>query len=447
MTMSLLAVPFAPAKTANRWLIALMGTMLQLALGTVYAWSYFQKPLVERYGWSNGQVAWAFSLAIAALGLAAACGGVALPKFGPRRLAMAGGILFGAGYLIAAAALHLGSLPLLYLGYGVIGGIGLGLGYVTPVATVAKWFPDKKGLVTGMVIMGFGFGALAMSKGIAPALVAATGGDYVWVFAWLGIGFLVVTVPVAWFLQNPPPGYVPPNWSDIPVAGPSAGTKDSCPAAATAAVVSMENPSRWRFAWSFTTIWCVFFCNILAGISIISFQSPIFQELWRSRNGSLSPETLASYGATLIAASSLFNGLGRMVWGGLSDRLGRVAVFRGMLASQIVAFAGLLATDRPWLFGLLVCYVLLCYGGGFGTMPALVLDVFGKRRMAVVYGAMLTAWSAAGVLGPQGVAWLKDHYEKDASRWAFSCGVGVLAVGFLCSLAMSSRPLAGEETS
>ncbi|MEI6279850.1 MAG: MFS transporter, partial [Verrucomicrobiae bacterium] len=134
---------------ANRWLIAGMGTLLQLCLGSVYAWSYFQKPLVDAYGWSNTQVAWTFSFAIGFLGVAAAVGGVLLPRFGPRKLAVTGSLLYGLGYLLAAVALQWKSLPLLWLGYGVVGGIGLGLGYVTPVATAAKWFPDKKGLVTG----------------------------------------------------------------------------------------------------------------------------------------------------------------------------------------------------------------------------------------------------------------------------------------------------------
>jgi len=149
-----------------------MGAWLQLFLGTVYAWSYFQKPLMEGYGWSNAEVVRAFSLAICCLGLAAAWGGAKLPRFGPRKLIVSGGILFGAGYFLSAAALYCRSLPLLNFGYGVVGGTGLGLGYVTPVATVAKWFPDRKGLATGMVIMGFGFGALLMSKIVAPMLFA-----------------------------------------------------------------------------------------------------------------------------------------------------------------------------------------------------------------------------------------------------------------------------------
>jgi len=238
----------------KRWLVASMGTLLQLCLGTVYAWSYFQKPIMERFGWSNSQTAWTFSIAIAALGLAAAWGGMNLAKYGPRRLTRIGSILFSAGYLLGTLAFALKSLALLYLGYGIIGGIGLGLSYVTPVATVAKWFPDKKGLVTGMVIMGFGFGALFMSKVVAPVFMAlagalgrggasgggravmgmaggghgrggasggeliaravvgmgggelARGGDLVFVFLGIGVLMAVLTFPAASFLRNPGEG-------------------------------------------------------------------------------------------------------------------------------------------------------------------------------------------------------------------------------------------------
>ncbi|MDD2688102.1 MAG: MFS transporter, partial [Bacteroidales bacterium] len=154
-----------------------MGTLLQLVLGTVYAWSFFQKPIISGYGWSNVQTMWIFSLAILFLGLSAAVGGMMLPKYGPRKLASLGALLYGAGYLISAYAMHISSLSLFYIGFGVIGGIGLGLGYVTPVATASKWFPDKKGLITGMVVMGFGLGALFMSKIIAPLLMSMTNGN------------------------------------------------------------------------------------------------------------------------------------------------------------------------------------------------------------------------------------------------------------------------------
>jgi MFS family permease len=166
----------------SRWLVAIMGTLLQVCLGTVYAWSFFQKPIMSDFGWNTSQVMWIFSLAICFLGLASAWGGINLPKYGPTKLAMGGGLLYGAGYLLAALAMQRKSLVLFYLAFGAVGGVGLGLGYVTPVATSAKWFPDRKGFVTGMVVMGFGLGALAMSKVIAPSLMKATGNGLIQVF-------------------------------------------------------------------------------------------------------------------------------------------------------------------------------------------------------------------------------------------------------------------------
>ena len=391
----------------NRWLIAGMGTLLQLCLGTVYAWSYFQKPLVTGYGWSNTQVAWTFSFAIGFLGVAAAVGGVLLPKFGPRKLAVTGSLLYGTGYLLAALALHLKSLPLLWLGYGVVGGIGLGLGYVTPVATAAKWFPDKKGLVTGMVVMGFGFGALLMSKVIAPALDAAFQHHLPLVFAGIGLIVGAISLASAACLRNPP---------ETPVT--------SVTTAGLAPVWSRQ----------FGLMWLVFFCNIVAGIAIISFQSPLLQDLWKKIDPALPPVTLAAYGATLIAVSSVFNGLGRLVWGGLSDRLGQLVTFRLMLATQVSAFIALMLTGNPWLFSALICYVLLCYDGGFGVMPAFVLSEFSPARLPVVYGCILTAWSAGGIVGPQMVAWLKDHKGAQASECAFALDAGLLTTGFLLSL-------------
>ncbi len=401
---------------ASRWLIAGMGTLLQLCLGSVYAWSFFQKPLADTYGWSNAQVAWTFSFAIAFLGLAAAGGGRVLPRFGPRTLAVTGSLLFGAGHLLAALALSLHSLPLLWLGYGVVGGIGLGLGYVTPVATAAKWFPDKKGLVTGMVVMGFGFGALLMSKILAPALLAAFAGRLPLVFAGAGVIVGGTGLVAALFLRNPPDAGPPATPSNTAKQEPAPPT------------------DRRRFA----LMWLVFFCNIAAGIAIIGFQSPLLQDLWHQQDAALSPAALAALGATLIAVSSLFNGLGRLFWGALSDRLGQLRTFRVMLGTQVLAFAALIVVRDPWLFGALVCYVLLCYGGGFGVMPSFVLNTFGAARMPMLYGAILTAWSAAGVVGPQAIAQLKDRFGPAAAGYAFALGAGLLTLGFLLSLAIAS---------
>jgi len=415
---------------SGRWLVAIMGTLLQLCLGTVYAWSFFQKPIMASFGWTNSQTAWTFSLAICFLGLAAAWGGVNLPKYGPRKLAIAGGVLFALGYFIGAVAFALKSLPLLWIGYGVIGGSGLGLGYVTPVATAAKWFPDKKGLVTGMVIMGFGFGALLMSKLIAPVFMAITGDNLVLVFVYIGILMLVLTLPAASLLRNPPAGFLPPGYT--PPASESAQQS------AQESLTARQSLASGKFL----LMWLVFFLNITSGIMFIGFQSPMMQDLVKAANPGMTAATLAAAGATLIAFSSIFNGLGRFLWGGISDRIGRTLTFRLILGTQILVFVALLFVKAPLLFGLLVCYVLLCYGGGFGTMPSYVLNIFGPKLMPVVYGTILTAWSAAGLVGPQIVAVIKDKSPAQAAGYTFVIGAVLLSIGFLVTFLLNDTRLA-----
>jgi len=353
-----------------------------------------------------------------------------LPKVGPTRLALLGGVLFAAGYLVAALALRHHSLALLYLGYGLIGGTGLGLGYVTPVATVAKWFPDRKGFATGMVVMGFGFGALLMSKIIAPHLLQLFSGNLAGVFAAMGVLFLLVTVPTAAGIGDPPAGWQPAGM-DSPAVGAAAVDDGS------------RSPRECILSGRFALLWLIFFCNITAGIAIIGFQSPLFQDICSKASPALDQATLARYGATLIAVSSLFNGVGRFLWGAISDRIGGRATFRLLLGSQFLAFLLLIQATSPWLFALLVCYVLLCYGGGFGTMPSFVLDRFGSSVMPAVYGTILTAWSAAGIVGPQLVALIKDAYPttlcpgRDATC-SFALGAGFLLTGLIVSLVLPS---------
>ena len=404
-----------------RLVIALLCTNLQICLGTVYAWSYFQTLLVRQLGWTFTETAWAFSITIFALGTSAAWAGAVLPKLGPRKLALAGSAMFAGGYLIASLALRLDMLWLFYLGYGVIGGAGIGLGYVTPVATVAKWFPDRKGLATGVVVMGFGVGALLLSKVLAPALEVSTETDLVMMFFWLGIIFALILLPTSYLLRDPPPDFAP---------------------AATVADETPDVPLRDCLASTeFVIMWLVFFFNISAGIAVISFQSSLLQDVWGLADPSIEPEVLAGYGATLIAVSSLCNGVGRLLWGLLSDRLGRVRVFRILLASQMLVF-GILMTERdPWIFSALVCYVLLCFGGGFATMPSFVLDVFGSKRMSTIYGAMLTAWAAAGIFGPLYVGYLKDQYPDRAVIYCFLIGILILGLGYVFTYLLSDDRL------
>jgi OFA family oxalate/formate antiporter-like MFS transporter len=315
----------------------------------------------------------------------------------------------------------------------VIGGIGLGLGYVTPVATAAKWFPDKKGFITGMVVMGFGFGALFMSKLIAPALMAMTGDSLVKVFAIIGAIMLVLATFAGSFLHNPPAGFVP--------AGYTPPVTDKATDATDAALTAGQCVTSSRFM----LMWLIFFCNITAGIMFIGFQSPMIQDLLKVANPLMDVKALAAAGATLIGISSVFNGLGRFFWGGISDKIGRVQAFRLILGTQVLAFAALLFISQPIVFGVVVCYILLCYGGGFGSMPSFVLDVFGARLMPVVYGTILTAWSMGGIVGPQLAAYIKDTYAAKAAHLTFTAGAILLAVGFLVSLFLNNTKFAAKK--
>jgi OFA family oxalate/formate antiporter-like MFS transporter len=343
-------------------------------------------------------------------------------------MAMSGALLFAAGYAVAALAFSIKSLPLLYAGYGVIGGIGLGLGYVTPVATVSKWFPDKKGLATGMVVMGFGLGALFLSKVLAPISLGLTGRNLAGSFLLLSGVFLVLGLASAAFMRNPAAGWMPKAHKAV--------SSRACPENADMPV------RRAVFSGRFLLLWIVFFCNITAGIAIIGFQSPLFQTLLMRRSPDLAPAVLAGFGATLVAVSSLWNGAGRFLWGAVSDRIGRSQTFRLMLGSQIAVFALLVITGSPWVFAVLVCWVLLCYGGGFGAMPSFISDVFGTGLMPAVYGSILTAWAAAGIVGPQVFAALQDRLDPaSASRWSFVVAGCFAVIGTVLSFLLSNAPL------
>ena len=398
--------------------------MLQMCLGTVYAWSFFQTMLARQYGWNNTETVLSFCLAIFFLGISAGWAGQMLPKWGPRVLALTGSVLFCAGYVIASLALQLDNVTLFYLGYGVIGGAGIGMGYVTPVVTVAKWFPDMRGLATGIVVMGFGVGALLLSKVLAPFLVVRADSDLATVFLWLGIVFACILIPCSLMLSNP---------EEEPAAKAGGPTRAARPP------VETESARPYLFTGRFAVMWLVFFFNIAAGISVISFQSELLQEVWGLSDPSLEPAVLAEYGATLIAVSSVCNGVGRILWAWLSDRFGRVMIFRVLLASQMIVFGVLMSATNPWVFSVLVCYVLLCFGGGFATMPSFILEVFGAQKMSRIYGTILTAWSAAGISGPLFVGYLKDVYPDRAVMYCFLIGILMLGAGYIFSFLLDDE--------
>ena len=404
-------------KIEKKWLIAIMGTFTHLSLGTVYAWSFFQTPITELAGWSNTQVAWTFSLSIFMLGVMAAWGGTKIDKYGPRKLAITGGIMYALGYIISAFALSSGNLWLLYLAFGILGGSGLGLAYVTPVATVSKWFTEKQGFATGMVVMGFGLGALVMSKILAPLFLQLSNQDLSKTFLYIGFTLIVVLPISASFLQLPPGKKKESN------SGESIVSENS-------------SPFKFIFSKSFIIIWLIFMINVVAGMIFISFQSPLLQDILKlSMPGSTNfgdvsvINTLNAAGATLIAVSSVFNGLGRFFWGAISDKIGRISTFRILLALQALIFIALIFVSSPVWFFVFVCIVLLCYGGGFGVIPSLINDRYGTKLMPALYGAALTAWGVGGIIGPQIVAFMKDNFPTNAGLYAFVIGSVLLVAG------------------
>ena len=405
---------------SKKWFIAIIGTFTHLLLGTVYAWSFFQGPIGDMSGWSNSQVAWAFSIAIFMLGVTAAWAGNKMSVYGPRKLAMLGGLFYGAGYLIAGYALTYNILPLLYLGFGFLGGIGLGLAYVTPVATVSAWFTEKQGLATGMVVMGFGFGALVMSKLLAPLFLGLTNGSIATTFLYIGVLMVILIPLLANFLRLPE------------AQQPQAARK-----VAAEPKVSM---SKYILSRPFIVAWLVFTINVVAGMVFISFQSPLLQDLIKAGmpadTNFSDPEviaTLAASGATLIALSSIFNGAGRFLWGAVSDKIGQMTTFRLLLALQAVIFGVLIVVTNPIVFSVLVCIVLLSYGGGFGVTPSLAKNMYGEKMMSAIYGALLTAWGVGGIIGPQIVAIMKDSYPDKAGLYAFIVSGSLLLLGLIIS--------------
>ncbi|MGA8481322.1 MAG: OFA family MFS transporter [Chthoniobacterales bacterium] len=357
----------------NRWLLAGGGVLMQLALGAVYAWSVFRNPLMKTFGWSISDVTTTFSIAILVLGFAAFLGGLWMRRVGPRVVGITAGICYGLG--VALASLANGNIWILWLTYGVLGGLGLGLGYIVPLATLVKWFPDRRGFITGLAVAGFGAGALITAP-VAENLIAGVG--VLKTLAILGIAYLIMVVLGASVMRNPPEGWIPEGWQ------PSAKQQDQLQARNYTLKEALST-------WQWYVLWAILFLNVTAGISIISQASPMAQEI---------SGVSAAVGAGMVGVISVGNGIGRLLWAWFSDAIGRRNVFLIMFLLQAVLFF-LLPSLRQFTMLALVCFIIIsCYGGGFGTMPAFAADYFGPKWVGSIYGLMLTAWGFAGVFGP-----------------------------------------------
>jgi MFS family permease len=423
----------------NRWLVPPAALCIHLCIGEAYAFSVFTKPMAQAIGitapqpgvdWTVPQLGWIFSLAIVMLGLSAAFGGKWVERAGPRAAMFVAAVCFSVGLIAAAIGVNAHWLWLVYLGYGVVGGCGLGIGYISPVSTLIKWFPDRPGLATGTAIMGFGGGALigaplsvllmkhfanATGTGVAQTMVVLGILYFIWMFS----GSLIVRVPPEGWK---PEGYVAP--------------------ATPAAMITTRNVSRDAALRTpqFYLLWLVLCLNVTAGIGVIGQASLMIQDM---------------FGVTAIAAAgfvglmSLFNMGGRIFWASLSDYLGRKSTYAIFFIAGAVLYFFIPTFGHMHaivLFVLAVLVILTMYGGGFATIPAYLRDLFGTVQVGAIHGALLTAWSVAGVAGPVLVNYIRqyqiDHGVAKADAYSVTMYVmaALLVVGLLCNLAI--RPVA-----
>ncbi len=397
-------------KIKNRWLIAASAVGVHVSIGAVYAYSVFKKPLFGELGWEPTQTAWAFSIAILFLGLSAAFLGPTVERMGPRKSGMLSAAFYSTGLIIAGLGVSMNQIYVFYLGYGAIAGIGLGVGYICPVSTLVKWFPDRRGLATGLAIMGFGFGALLASS-LIQFLITHFGISTT--FYTLGCSYFVIMMASAQYLAPPPEGWEPEGFSAAKAAGKVKKTED------LAQLNSIEALGTIRFYY----LWIMLFINITCGIAVISVASPMSQEI-----AGLTPAAAA----TMVGLMGLFNGIGRISWATFSDTIGRPMTYTAFFLIQIVAFFVLPKTTSAFLFQGVVFLILTCYGGGFSSIPAYIGDVFGTKRLSAIHGNILTAWAAAGLVGPLIAARVREttgSYEQTLQIFA-----GFFVFALVCSI-------------
>ena len=431
----------------NRWLIPPAALAVHLCIGQVYATSVYKDALVRYFDVGLTQIGIIFSIAIVMLGLSAAVMGTWVDTNGPRKAMFVSAMFWVGGFLIGGLGIFTQQLWLLYVGYGVIGGIGLGIGYISPVSTLIKWFPDRPGLATGMAIMGFGGGALIASP-VSSALLSfydPNSGTEGWVasgesvgklFLTLGAVYLVYMLYGAWTIRVPAPGWKPDGFDPASVVAKSMVTTNH---------VSASNAIRTPQFW---LVWVVLFCNVTAGIGILEQAAPMIQDFFRQADGA-SLVTAAVAGG-FVGLLSIGNMGGRFVWSTTSDFVGRKRIYMlylgvGAVMYVLLAFFG---HNSTFLFVLLAFVILSFYGGGFATAPAYLRDLFGTFQVGAIHGRLLTAWSAAGIAGPLIVNSFLDAQgtpgELDAGAYqpALLTMVGLLVVGFIANLLV--RPVAAR---
>lgn len=365
----------------NRWFIALAAIGLHISIGSVYAWSVLTRPIMADMGFTLSQTTWTFSLAILMLGLSAGFFGSFAEKIGPKKSGLLAMLFWVTGLLGTAYALSIHNLTLLYLFYGIIGGIGLGIGYITPVSTLVKYFPNRPGFATGLAIMGFGFASLIAGP-LMQYFVSQVG--LVDTFIILGVIYLVIMGASSLYLKAPQPKH------------PTRPTKDKSTMYVHNHGMLANDAMK---TWQFSALWWVFFINITCGIGLLSLASPMAQETI-----GMTPTAAAS----LVGIIGIFNGGGRIAWSTISDYLGRAQTYILFFIIEIVAFYLLAQTNSALTFQILILLIITCYGGGFSCMPAYLADLYGIRQLSTIHGRILTAWGLAGITGPMLVSYFHE---------------------------------------
>jgi OFA family oxalate/formate antiporter-like MFS transporter len=364
--------------TKNRWLIALSAICIHLSIGAAYAYSVYTIPLVNSLGWEASSVTIAFTVMMVLGGASAAVFGRFVERSGPRKSAIIAALLFGLGQAGSGFAVAIDSLTLFILTYGLLSGIGLGIGYIAPVSTLVKWFPDRRGLATGMAVLGFGTGALItapLAAGMMETLGIST------TFYILGTSYFVLMLLGALYIAPPPKGWLPSGMTQSNTSGREKGISDLSSLTAKEAVKTKH----------FWMLWTIMIINTSAGIMMISVASPMAQTI-----GGLS----AAAAAVMVGLMGIFNGAGRIGWAAASDYLSRPVVFIIFFIIQLIAFLTLPIISSAFVFQALIFLVVSCYGGGFSNLPAFIADLFGTKELGAIHGYLLTTWSLGGLIGP-----------------------------------------------
>ena len=391
----------------NRWFIALAAIGLHISIGSVYAWSVLTRPIMVDMGFTLSQTTWTFSLAILMLGLSAGFLGSFAEKIGPKKSGLLAMLFWVTGLFGTAYALSIHNLTLLYLFYGIIGGIGLGIGYITPVSTLVKYFPNRPGFATGLAIMGFGFASLIAGP-LMQYLVAQVG--LIDNFIILGVIYLVIMGASSLYLKAPQQKH------------PTRTTKDkSTMYVHNHGMLANDAMKTWQFG----ALWWVFFINITCGIGLLSLASPIAQEAI-----CMTPAAAAS----LVGVIGIFNGGGRIAWSTISDYLGRAQTYILFFIIEIVAFYLLAQTNSALTFQILILLIITCYGGGFACMPAYLADLYGIRQLSTIHGRILTAWGLAGIVGPMLVSYF--HEAGYGYTTALECFAALFVINTIIAIAL-----------